>query len=118
MEIGSIAEWATAIAETAAVIVALFLPYVERRKTERKEAHSYKLSLYATVERSLKNNNFDALRAFTEVSRFTDAKTRNKLDLEIAQQILDLADNTKLEPSLRSDEIRQLAEQIKPSEAD
>ncbi|WP_260523908.1 hypothetical protein [Bombilactobacillus thymidiniphilus] len=35
MEIGSLAEWMTSFAEMAAVIVALFLPYYQSRKTRK-----------------------------------------------------------------------------------
>ncbi|WP_179853799.1 hypothetical protein [Lactobacillus apis] len=37
MEIGPLSEWVTAIAEIAAVCVALFLPVYDKKREKRKE---------------------------------------------------------------------------------
>ncbi|WP_156097121.1 hypothetical protein [Bifidobacterium bombi] len=114
MEIGTLAEWATAIAETLAVLVALFLPYKERRKSERKATRNFKLTLYAAVVRCLEEKNMDTVRTIVSISRLTEAGTRNKADLDTAQQILNLYDNSTLDPASLEREIKTLAQQIKP----
>ncbi|MDF7665167.1 hypothetical protein [Bifidobacterium sp. ESL0745] len=114
MEIGSVADWATAVAETAAVIVALFLPYIDRRKKDRKDSRNIKLMLRGLVTRALQDDNPNSLESFLNVAAFTDAGERDKETLATARQILELfnIDNTDIEQ--RNNEIRALLETIHP----
>ncbi|WEV73075.1 hypothetical protein [Bifidobacterium sp. ESL0790] len=116
MEIGSVAEWATACAETAAVLVALFLPYVERRRADRKSTRNLKMMLLGIVNRALEQNDPKSLETFLSVSAFTDAAERDKDTLDVARQILELFKSGKADgdTSSRDKEIKALLQTIKP----
>lgn len=116
MEIGSIAEWATAVAETAAVLVALFLPYVERRKADRRSSRNLKMMLLGIVKRALEQNNPESLETFLNVSAFTEAGDRDKDTLDVARQILELFKSTEPDSDTthRDQEINALMQTIRP----
>ncbi|MDF7641532.1 hypothetical protein PT279_08030 [Bifidobacterium sp. ESL0784] len=114
MEIGSLAEWATAVAETAAVLVALFLPYFERRNENRKSTRNLKIMLQGIVKRALAENDPKSLENFINISTFTDAGTRDKETLDIARQILDLFHAEGMKTTRRNEEINALLKEIQP----
>lgn len=114
MEIGSVAEWATAVAETAAVIVALFLPYIDRRKKDKKDSRNIKLMLRGLVTRALQDNNPYSLESFLNVAALTDAGERDKETLATARQILELFNNDNADIEQRNNEIQALLETIHP----
>ncbi|WEV65156.1 MULTISPECIES: hypothetical protein [unclassified Bifidobacterium] len=114
MEIGSLAEWATAVAETAAVLVALFLPYLERRRNDRKNSRNLKIMLRGIIERALKDQNSHSLESFLNLSSLTDAGERDKETLDTARQILELFQTTEMNVSERHEEIIELLSTIQP----
>ncbi|WEV68680.1 hypothetical protein OZX73_05160 [Bifidobacterium sp. ESL0775] len=114
MEIGSVAEWATAVAETAAVLVALFLPYFERRRADRKSTRNLKIMLRGIVRRAITDNDPKSLETFLNISTFTDAGERDKETLNVAQQILELFTTENTDVERRNREIEALLDTIQP----
>ncbi|WEV47479.1 hypothetical protein OZX62_04210 [Bifidobacterium sp. ESL0690] len=114
MEIGSLAEWATAVAETAAVLVALFLPYFERRRADRKSTRNLKIMLQGIVRRAVADNDPKSLETFINVSSFTDAGERDKETLDVARQILELFKSDNADIERRNREIDSLLDEIRP----
>ncbi|WEV59779.1 hypothetical protein OZX67_04390 [Bifidobacterium sp. ESL0728] len=114
MEIGSLAEWATAVAETAAVLVALFLPYFERRREHRKSTRNLKIMLRGIVKRAIDDNDPKSLETFISVSAFTDAGERDKETMNVARQMLDLFHSDSSDIERRNREIEALLEDIRP----
>lgn len=114
MEIGTMAEWATAVAETAAVLVALFLPYMERRRAAKKDSRNLKIMLRGIISRALEDNDARSLELFLTVSTFTDATERDGQTINTAHQILGLFNNKTMELQQRDKEINALLDTIHP----
>ncbi|MCO6558010.1 MAG: hypothetical protein J6575_00945 [Bifidobacterium sp.] len=114
MEIGSLAEWATAVAETAAVLVALFLPYFERRRENRKSTRNLKIMLQGIVKRAIADNDQKSLETFVNISTLTDASERDKETLNVARQMLDLFNTDNGNVERRNREIEALLDTIRP----
>lgn len=114
MEIGSVAEWATAVAETAAVLVALFLPYFERRRADRKSTRNLKIMLQGIVKRAIADNDPKSLETFVNISTLTDAGERDKETLNVARQMLDLFNTDNGNVERRNREIEALLDTIRP----
>ncbi|KFI45552.1 hypothetical protein GA0061078_1204 [Bifidobacterium bohemicum] len=93
MEIGPLAEWFTAIAETAAVLVALFMPYHEKRESEKKNSHAVKALLLTCIDQALEDGQTAALNGFIRTVTLTDASHRDADMIEIGKAVLNtLAD--------------------------
>ncbi|MDF7663930.1 hypothetical protein PT282_04535 [Bifidobacterium sp. ESL0763] len=114
MEIGSLAEWATAVAETAAVLVALFLPYLERRRENRRNSRNLKIMLRGIIQRALQQGDPHSLETFLNLSTLTDAGERDKETLDVARQILELFRSQDMDERQRRTEIEALLDGIRP----
>ncbi|WEV42551.1 hypothetical protein OZX57_03760 [Bifidobacterium sp. ESL0682] len=114
MEIGSIAEWATAVAETAAVLVALFLPYFERRRANQKSSRNFKLMVRGLIQRAVQENDPHSIESFLNIATFTDAADRDEDTLATTRQILELFQNKDMDVTRRNTEIKALLETIQP----
>jgi hypothetical protein len=103
MELGPLAEWFTAFAETAAVLVALFLPYHEKREAEKKNSHAVKVLLLTCIDQALEDGQATSLNGFMRTVMLTDAAHRDADMMEIGKAVL----NTYADKNIDADTKRK-----------
>lgn len=121
MEMGSLAEWVTGLAETLAVVVALFLPIYKERKrrkrTQKKIDHmGYKLAKRVILDKQERGDQeLSDLSSFKEFERFSSVISiieDNEDILEYLQNIEDIVSDLEAGQT-HSDQALKKLEEIK-----
>ncbi|MDF7638107.1 hypothetical protein PT285_01470 [Lactobacillus sp. ESL0791] len=113
MEIGSLSEWVTAAAEIAAVCVALFLPYYEKRQEKKKRTRNLKLVLRSLVNAALETGSTSNLKSYLKISYLINDNDNDKPIFSVAQQAITIIDDETLSELEKKKEIDELLQYLK-----
>ncbi|RHW55155.1 hypothetical protein [Lactobacillus bombicola] len=110
MEIGPLSEWVTAIAEIAAVCVALFLPYFEKVREKQKRTRNMKLIFKKLIENALKENNALNLESYFKIAYLASDSEEDKEVLSIIQHAVEIIKDDKMSSSQKNNAIQEILE--------
>ncbi|CAM3181907.1 hypothetical protein SAMN04487792_1468 [Lactobacillus bombicola] len=108
MEIGPLSEWVTAIAEIAAVCVALFLPYFEKVREKRKNNRNMKLIFKKLIEGSLRDNNTKSLESYFKIAYLASDDENDQQLLSVVRHAIEIIKDDKMSSSQKNDAIQEI----------
>jgi hypothetical protein len=112
MEIGPLSEWVTAFAEIAAVCVALFLPYFDKRHEKRKKTRNMKIMLKTIIKRALNDNDVTVLESFLKISYLARDDDDDKQILSIAEHAIGVIKDDKLSQEQKNTAVKQIIDYL------
>ena len=90
MEIGPLSEWVTAIAEIAAVCVALFLPVYDKKREKKKRTRNLKKVFIFLIQKALDENDTTGLEAYFKISYLTIDSLENREIYAVVQPAFEI----------------------------
>lgn len=120
MELGSLAEWVTGLAEIIAVVTALFLPQFQKRgqiKFKRKRTKNIILrstkTLLGTNKLTDDDTTFKTFKAYVSINQLLTTDAKQETLLEMGASIIQILNNGT---QLNTDQIQQIDQLVKDVE--
>lgn len=114
MEVGPLSEWVTAVAEIAAVCVALFLPYYSEQKKQRRRNLKYKTVIRSYTKRALEGdkNGVENLKQFLKITFLVATSNDDQTVLSTGLQISNLLETYQVGDKKQEESIKQLIKSL------
>ncbi|MDF7669152.1 hypothetical protein [Lactobacillus sp. ESL0703] len=108
MELGSISEWVTAFAEIAAVCVALFLPYYEKRQERNKRSRNLRLIFKGFIKDALEENSTKKLESYYKISYLVNDNENDEQVFSLVQQAIKIINDDQITPEQKNKDIQEI----------
>ncbi|MDF7672774.1 hypothetical protein PT281_05765 [Lactobacillus sp. ESL0701] len=108
MELGSISEWVTAFAEIAAVCVALFLPYYEKRQERNKRSRNLRLIFKSFIKDALEEDNAKKLESYFKISYLINDNENDAQVFSLVQQAIKIINDHQITPEQKNKDIQEI----------
>lgn len=113
MELGPISEWVTAVAEIAAVCVALFLPVYDKKKEKSRKTRNMKAIFGFLIKKALDEHDTSNLESYFKIDYLIVDSDDDKQIYSMVQHAIEILKNEDIPQEKKSHDITKVLEYLK-----
>lgn len=113
MELGPISEWVTAVAEIAAVCVALFLPVYDKKKEKNKRTRNMKAIFGYLIKKALDEHDTSNLESYFKIGYLIIDSDDDKQVYSMVQHAIEILKNEDIPQDKKAQDITKVLEYLK-----
>lgn len=113
MEIGPISEWVTALAEIAAVCVALFLPVYDKKRERNKKTRNMKVIFSYLIKKALEEHDTSNLESYFKIAYLIIDSDGDKQVYSMVQHAIEILKNEDIPRDKKKHDIAKVLEYLK-----
>lgn len=113
MELGPISEWVTAVAEIAAVCVALFLPVYDKKRERNKKTRNMRVIFSYLIKKALEEHDTSNLESYFKIAYLIIDSDGDKQIYSMVQHAIEILKNEDIPQDKKKHDIAKVLEYLK-----